>query len=207
MSLASHSLLQQLQTALTTTTITEWAAIATGLLYVILAAKQQPLCWPAGIISSALYIGINYKAALYLDAWLQVYYCGVGLYGWWLWKRRGTANQKALHISKTPMNLWIILLLTGGAASVGLGALSDQFTDSPVPYFDATLTAFSLVATWMTARKLLENWVLWIAADAAYVVLYQQRGLPFTALLFLIFTFTAIAGYLTWRKHYRNSNA
>ena len=75
-----------------------------------------------------------------------------------------------------------------------------RYTDSPLPYFDAALTSFSLVATLLTTQKILENWIFWVVIDAAYIIIYWNRSLPFTAILFFIYTFIAAYGYFKWRK-------
>ena len=64
----------------------EYAGVLFGVIYVLLAARGNVWCWPAGIISSALYIYINIYHRLFQDAILQTYYVAAGFYGWWLWK-------------------------------------------------------------------------------------------------------------------------
>lgn len=189
------------------TGMVEWLAVISGTVYVFLAAFQNPYCWPAGIISSALYIKINFEIGLNLDALLQVYYCGVGFYGWWFWMKKTTPQQKAVPISRTPLKYWKLLAGLCIPSALLLGFLQQRYTTSPAPYADAALTAASFAATWLTARKYIENWIIWIAADFCYVFLYAQRGYPLTSVLFLIYTFTAITGFLLWRKQIRILNA
>jgi nicotinamide mononucleotide transporter len=188
------------------TGMVEWLAVISGTVYVLLAALQNPYCWPAGIISSALYIRINFEIGLNLDALLQVYYCGVGLYGWWFWMKKKKPEEKVLPVSRTPSKYLKILALLCIPSALLLGFLQQRYTTSPAPYADAALTAASFAATWMTARKYIENWIIWIVADFCYIFLYAQRGYPLTSVLFLIYTFTAITGFLLWRKQIRTSN-
>jgi nicotinamide mononucleotide transporter len=196
----------EIMNAFLSTGLVEWLAVISGTVYVLLAAFQNPLCWPAGIISSALYIKINFEIGLNLDALLQVYYCGVGLYGWRIWMKKNTSQQKALPISRMPLSYWKLLAALCTSTALLLGFLQQRYTASPAPYADAALTAVSFAATWMTARKYIENWLIWIAADCCYVFLYAQRGYPLTSVLFLIYTFTAVTGFLLWRKQIQTSN-
>ena len=72
-----------------------------------------------------------------------------------------------------------------------------------LPYVDSGLATISLVAQWMMTRKILENWVLWIIADIAYVPMYIYKGLPVTAALYAIFLVLAVIGLRSWLRSYR----
>ncbi len=188
------------------TSSSEWLAVLCGIIYVVLAVKESYWCWPFGIISSALYIFINYQYTYYWDALLQIYYCLVGVYGCWIWYKNPPQQKSALHISKTPrsklLGLFGLIVLLAGV----MGYLADIKTDSTAPYADGALTAASFIATWMTARKWLENWLLWIIIDLAYIPLYLTRDAELTAVLYLIYAIFAAAGFITWKKQIRTSN-
>ncbi len=200
MNVAENSFYQQFIHAVELTSAVEWTAVIAGTVYVVLAALRHPLCWPAGIISSLLYIGINFQIGLNLDAVLQIYYCIVGAYGWWFWVKKKNENASVSDITRMPNKRWIQLLVICLPLALILGFAQQKFTSSPAPFADAALTVVSFAATWMTARKYLENWLVWIAADFCYIFLYAQRGYALTSILFLIYTFTALAGYFAWRK-------
>ena len=76
------------------------------------------------------------------------------------------------------------------------------FTDAASPLVDAATTLSALLATWMVANKLLENWLYWIAIDIASVGLYLSRDLTLTAALFAAYVILAGWGYVTWRKQW-----
>jgi nicotinamide mononucleotide transporter len=200
MSITENSFYTQFITAIELTSAVEWIAVIAGTIYVVLAALRHPLCWPAGIISSLFYIGINFKIGLNLDAVLQIYYCIIGGYGWWLWVKKKKENESVSGIERMPQKRWIHLLAICLPLAFLLGFAQQKYTSSPAPFADAGLTVVSFAATWMTARKYLENWLVWIAADFCYIFLYAQRGYALTSVLFLIYTFTALAGYIAWRK-------
>ena len=77
-----------------------------------------------------------------------------------------------------------------------------EFTDAASPFVDAATTMSALLATWMVANKMLENWLYWIAIDTASVGLYLSRDLKLTAILFAGYVVLASWGYLTWRKQW-----
>ncbi len=199
-------ILHGLTTAVRSTSYVELIAVAFGLLSVYLSAREHIVSWPTAIVNVAIFFFLFWKAKLYADAVLQLVYLTLSIYGWseWLY---GGAQHSRLRVSKTSRREWLVLtplFLVGG---LGLGALLARYTDSPIPYFDAMLTTASLVAQWMMTRKLLENWLIWIAADIVYVPVFIFRGLPFTALQYAVFLVLAGMGWYGWRKSLREQQA
>jgi nicotinamide mononucleotide transporter len=180
----------------------EFVAVAFGLLSVYLAAREHIVSWPTAIVNVAIFFVLFWRAKLYADAVLQLVYLVLSVYGWYEW-RFGGAQHSRLQVSRATRRHWMVLVPLFLVGGLGLGALLARYTDSPVPYFDALLTAASLVAQWMMTRKLLENWVIWIAADLVYVPLFIQRGLPLTALQYGVFLLLAALGWHGWRQSLR----
>lgn len=71
-----------------------------------------------------------------------------------------------------------------------------------VDYTDMLTTALFLMAMWLMASRKIEHWLLWIIADAISVPLYFYKGLTFTALQYVVFTFIAIWAYYEWQRRY-----
>jgi nicotinamide mononucleotide transporter len=175
-----------------------FAAVITGWC-IWLATRQSVLYWPVGLVSVALYSWIFYGAKLYADAGLQVVYLILTLYGWYQWKRGGSGGTE-LKVRRTPGRAWLPLLIAGVVASLVLGEAMRRFTDNPAPWIDASTASFSIVAQVMTAKKWLENWILWIVVDIVYVFLYIQRDLKPTAVLYAVFLVLAVKGFVDWRR-------
>ena len=89
------------------------------------------------------------------------------------------------------------------AGSLALATLLSRYTDASLPYLDSTLTVCSLIAQWLMTRKVLENWMLWIVLDVAYVGLFIHRALYPTALLYSVFLVLAAMGHVQWTRSYR----
>ncbi|MFN8287667.1 MAG: nicotinamide riboside transporter PnuC [Chitinophagales bacterium] len=185
-------------------TLTEYLAVFYGVLYVLLAAKSDLHCWPAGVISSALYIYINIYAHLYMDAILQTYYVLAGIYGWWLWSRNSSTNHK-LQIQFYTLGQNIPLILLGCVLTPILGYLFSKIGNS-YSYFDAGITIFSFIATWMTAKKILQNWLYWIVIDFVAAALYFAKDLRATSALYVLFALVAIYGYKQWQQNLKSEN-
>jgi len=179
----------------------EATAVGFGLVAVYLATREHVASWPTGIVNVGIFCFLFWRAKLYAGAALQLVYLALSIYGWHQWLRGG-AGRTPLPVSRATSRQWAILVPTFLAGGVGLGALLDRYTDSPVPFFDALLTASSLVAQWMLTQKLLENWVVWIVTDAVYVPLLVARGLAFTAAQYAVFLALAVAGLVRWRRSF-----
>ena len=174
----------------------------TGLIYLWFSVRQSILTWPAGLLTSLLYIWIFFSAKFYAGMGLQFYYVVISIYGWWSWLNATPDNsgEKVLHVSRTEMNLWMWLFIINLLLFVLIAYILVNFTDSPIPYWDAFTTALSIIATWMLARKKFEHWLLWMLIDTISIGLYIYRELYPTAILFIAYTIMAVVGYFEWRK-------
>ena len=176
-----------------------------SILYLIFSIRQNILLWPLGIASALLYMVVFYQSKFYADMGLNGYYVVISIYGWLLWRKGSAEGGSKLAVSRLGKRHALILLGFTAAAFAGIGLVLDRYTDSPVPYWDAFTTAVSFTATWLLARKILENWILWIIVDAVSMGLYLYRGLYPTLFLFAIYTTMAVIGYLKWSRTYKTS--
>ena len=193
------SISESCYTAFKQTSITEWLIFSTALLYVILAAIENVWCWLFGIISSALSIYLCFTGKLFLESGLQVFYVIIGIYGWYQWLY-GSKEKSELRIISFSFLKTLYLVLIGCLLWVPFGFVAHRYSAQVMPYLDAFITAFSIVATWMTAKKIIENWLFWIIIDALAILLYAYRGFYLIALLYIIYTILAFVGYIQWRK-------
>jgi nicotinamide mononucleotide transporter len=177
----------------------EITAVIFAILYLILAVKQNILCWIAGIISSVLYFFIMQKAGLYMEAYLQVFYVVMGIYGWSQWSASNASNPSFIvnTWSKYQHMIAISIIL---ALSLLSGFLLERYTDAALPFLDALVSWGAVVATYMVAKKLLENWIYWFVIDATSIFLFIERGLWLSALLFATYLVIIFFGYQSWNK-------
>ncbi len=180
----------------------EWEAVAFGVAGVWLTVRQNPWCWPLGIVSVSLFALVFWRAGLPANAGLQLVYVGLCLYGWWAWVRGGP-EPGGLRVSRVPPRIAMALLAVAPVLGFVLVALLPRAKDAALPYWDAGTTALSLLAQWMQTRKWLENWMVWIAVDVVYVCLFLFQGLAPTAGLYAVFTLLAILGLREWSKAIR----
>jgi len=176
----------------------ELFAAALGVIAVWLTVKQNPWCWPIGLVMVLVYSWIFFDVKLYSDMLLQVIYAALQLYGWWQWSRRGDARpgRKVTHLESR--SVWTSVAW-GAIVSLALGAGMAHFTDAAQPWLDATLTGFSLVAQVWMAQKRVQCWPLWILLDVIFVGLFVYKDLYLTAALYALFTLLAVQGWREWR--------
>ena len=181
----------------------------TGIIYVFLEIRQNLWLWPIGIITSAVYIWVFFHGKLYADMSMQGYYLAISIIGWYWWRRKervsgGAGEQVIEELKVTRMSLRLALILAGVFVVLytSMFFILREFTDSPVPGFDAFLTSLSIVATWMLARKIFEHWYLWIIVNSAACGLFIYRGLYPTVILYAVYCLMSFAGLKEWRKSF-----
>ncbi|MEA1872819.1 MAG: nicotinamide riboside transporter PnuC [Bacteroidota bacterium] len=183
----------------------ELIAAFLGVIGVFLQIYQKPLYWLVSLVMVSMYIWVYFDSGFYADMSLQVYYFVISIYGWLFWmfgKKKQTVNtaKKDIPVTNLTRKSLIVSALISLVLFVGIYLILKYLTDSSVPLGDAFTTALSFVATWMLARKILENWLFWIVADIVSVGLYIYKGLYPTAALFAFLTVMAVFGYFTWKK-------
>jgi nicotinamide mononucleotide transporter len=195
--------------------ITEWIAgnyvellgAILGLIYIWFSVRQKILTWPVGLLSSVFYIFIFFQARLYAGMGLQVYYAAMSIYGWYYWaKGRNNDTGEKINVSFTKPLVWMMIAAAFVIIFILIVLVLKNYTDSDVTFIDSLTTTAGIIATWMMARKLIENWIIWILTDLISVFLYVEKQLWVTALLYLVFTTMAILGFIEWRKNLNKLN-
>jgi nicotinamide mononucleotide transporter len=169
---------------------------------VILAIRQVPWCWPIGIGNALLFLVAYVNARIYGAAGLQVVYVVVSVYGWYQWLHGGAGHGR-LEVSRTPTSWAVALGVSGILASLLLGLALKHRTNDVLPFVDAAVTVFSLVAQWMATRKWLENWLLWMVLNVSNVVICLSQGLRPMAALYAFFLVLAVFGFREWGRSLR----
>lgn len=177
----------------------ELAAVVVGIVSVLLGVRQNIWSWPTALVNVSLYFVLFNRHGLYSEQGLQAVYFALSLYGWYEW-RYGGAGHRRLAVSRLPIRRWPAVILTGVILWLAMGSITSRIPGAAIPYTDAALVATSLVAQWMLTRKLLENWVLWIVVDVAYVGVFISRGLYLTAVNYAVYLVLAVLGYIAWKR-------
>jgi nicotinamide mononucleotide transporter len=199
----------------------------TGIIYVILEIRQIIWLWPLGIITSGIYIWVFFSTKFYADMSLQIYYLVISVLGWYWWlkgTRRTVAGSgemaegrtKEVHeeesmpvedglterltVTRLKRRTGLILVICFILLYIALWYILSNFTDSPVPKWDSFLTALSIIATWMLARKIIEHWYLWVIVNSVSSFVFYIKGLYPTVGLYIVYLVMSFAGLREWMK-------
>jgi nicotinamide mononucleotide transporter len=176
----------------------EIAGFLATLVGIWLTTRRLLICWPVVLAADLLYLVVFYRARLFSDALLQVFFVAFTLYGWWHWWR-GVREVGEVRVVPLGVQGWIAGLAAGAVGAVLLGWLMVR-VGAALPHLDAALTSYSLVASWWQARKHTANWWLWIAVNLVYIGEYLYKDLLPTAVLYLLLVILAVMGLVDWRR-------
>ena len=176
----------------------EIAAAAASFAGIWLTATRRMLCWPVNLVACALYFALFLDVRLYADMVLQALFGVAIVYGWVAWTRGARDDGAIVTVPLRPAHA-IVGLAVGAVAASCIGWFTSRHTDAALPWIDATLSSFSLVAQYWTARRHRASWLLWIVVDIVYVGMFLTKGLMLTAGLYATMIVLAVIGYRRWR--------
>lgn len=173
---------------------------------VFLAARNHWSTWPLGVIGCILFAALFFKAKLYADTTLQIFFIATNLIGWWMWnKPAGRAGD--LPITRvSPYTVILILMPLAIATALAYGTLLARTTDAHFPVIDSFVLTFSVAAQFLLMARKLETWIFWIIVDIIAVPLFASRGLYLTSFVYVLFLGNAVYGFMNWRKEMNAAN-
>ncbi len=197
-----------LQSLLTAQAMSPWEAVAVifAIAYLLLAVRENILCWLFALLSTAIYTILFWDVSLLMESALNVYYMAMAVYGWQQWTRGGSNGgdePHALGIQSLSIRQHVLVIAAIAILSLVSGYLLGEHSSAAWPYVDSFTTWASVITTYLVTRKYLENWLYWIVIDTVSIPLYIDRGLNLTALLFVAYVVIAVVGYFKWRDHFR----
>jgi nicotinamide mononucleotide transporter len=194
-------LVTSLQAYLASMAWLELSGLVSGLLCVWLLIRQNIWTFPIGLFYSVVSVVVFTQERLYADVLLNGYYVAMNAYGWYYWLyggRQRTADR--LPVSFTPVQTRWILVALVTASTLAMGWFLDNRTDADLPYWDSATTTMSFAAMWMTARKYIDNWIVWLVVDIIATGMYIFKGIEFYAVLYGVYLFMAVAGWRAWKR-------
>lgn len=178
----------------------EIAGVVLGIIYLLQELKASRAMWITGMIMPLISLFVYFRAGLYADFAIDIYYFLIGIYGFIAWKRGTGKKKEDLPITRTPVKAILPLVLVFSVLFVAIGLVLQNWTNSTVPWQDSFTTSLSIVGLWMLARKWIEQWWVWFVVDAVSTALYIYKGIPFYAGLYALYTILAVYGYFKWKR-------
>lgn len=184
-----------------------------GLFSVWLAARSSILTWPATLVNTVAFFLVFYQIRLYSDMLLQIYFFAIAIYGWYYWSRAFTVNSKPIRrlSKKGAISVGIVTALGTVTLTILVGNL-DNLLPSLFPepasfvFVNAFTVTLSVIANFLMARRLLENWFLWIVVDVFCVVVYAAKGIWLMSFEYFILMIICLYGYRSWKvEHLKKS--
>ena len=180
--------------------VLEITAVVFGILSVLFSKNNNILVYPSGMISTAIFTYLLYKWFLLGDMMINAYYFAMSIYGWYIWTRKSNNIVTPITTINTKEKKTCLVIFISSIIFIYLVYIYFDKWNSITAYIDNLTTAIFFVGMWLMAKRKIENWIFWIIGDVISVPLYYYKGLTFTSLQYLIFTFIAIAGYYSWKK-------
>ncbi|MEY3099222.1 MAG: hypothetical protein RIS63_110 [Bacteroidota bacterium] len=188
--------------------ILEFVAAVLGFVYVYLIATHKSSGWIFGIASASFYALFFYR----MNTWglfsQQIAYFILGFYGLFTW----SDQKEPLPITSIGKSIWnwvfwfllLGFLFFGLLQWFGRDTLRWQFSFDLLKNWrfilDAQFFVFSLLATWLTTRKVLENWLVWIVVNIVGVIWFSTEHWWSTAILYFAYLLLAFNGFRKWKK-------
>jgi nicotinamide mononucleotide transporter len=182
----------------------EIVAVVMAVAYLLLAIRQNIWCWFCAGVSTAIYVWLFFGAKLYMESALNSFYFAMAIYGWYVWMS-GRSNGHERPVVAWPFRAHVVAIALVVGASAASGYLLSTRTDAAFPYVDSLTTWAAIWATFLVARKVLENWWYWLVIDTASVFIYWSRGLELTSLLFVFYVVMIPFGIVSWTRSYREA--
>lgn len=182
----------------------ELAGVILAIAYLVLAIRENIWCWFCAAISTAIYVVLFAEAKLYMESLLNIFYFGMAVYGWISW-RNVAGDTDELPITIWPRNFHLIAIVMIATLSLSTGYVLDRYSDAAFPYVDSMTTYSAVWATFLVARKVLENWWYWLVIDLVSIFIYWSRDLELTSLLFVLYVALIPLGLIAWTRSWRNA--
>lgn len=186
----------------------EIAANAVTALSIWLAARNNRHTWTTGIAGCALFAVQFYLVQLYADVTLQVFFIATSVAGWWHWRRAGKGSPSVEQpVTSASVKAVLVMVAAAAAVTTVYGYLLHRYTDAYMPYADASVLAFSVVAQCLLMRRQVQTWPVWLIVNTISVPLFASRGLWLTSALYSAYWFNAWYGWSRWRVAMRRSES
>ena len=188
--------------------------LVTGVIYIILEIRQKNFMWVVGIATSLAAMWVFFRQGLYASFGLNTYYLITAFIGLWQWgkdrQRLGATaskkseaakkNKPSIHLNRLSWKTVAVSLVVMIAGTYGMAQLM-ELLENPMSYLDSAVTVMSVVATWWLVRAYIQQWWLWIVADALSTLLCASQGMWMMAALYGAYSLSAIYGYIHWKRH------
>lgn len=177
-----------------------------GVTYVFCIAKQARIAYLFGIFNVILYAFVMFQKNIYISAAYNILYSlPVLIYGFIYWgKVEDSENGGVKHLTKLQKILTFLLCIV---LMTGFAFFSKFVLQGENVVLDAIVSVSACVATFLMAKKYMEQWMLFIIANFFGVLLFVQVSFQDLSniellLMWCIYLVNSIYGMVNWKKNY-----
>ena len=176
-----------------------------GILYTFIAGKGKISCYFFGLLGSGFYVYLAFKNALYGNAILYAgYYIPMQIVGIVKWREH--LKWKSQEIYKTSLGLddslqLLVFSLMGCAGAIFILKLLHD----PSPVIDGITTVLSLAGMYLTVRRCIEQWGVWIIVNTLSIMMWLKAALHgekvySTIVMWAVYFILGIYFYIKWHN-------
>lgn len=147
--------------------------------------------------------------------WLERFYAGIAMnsfyflsqiYGIYSWRRLIKENNNtSSHAETIPFRrlrpaVFLSVCIGLAVLSVLVGYLLQRFTNDSQPYLDALTTVPAIGAQILMVLAYREQWLIWLAIDLLYVVMWWQAESYCMVAQYLFWCINATYGMIRWSR-------
>lgn len=183
--------------------------LVTGVIYIILEIRQKNFMWVIGVLTSLAAMWVFLRQGLYASFGLNTYYLITAFIGLWQWGRdrekvdhvvETSGNKDAIHLNRLTFRTVAISALVSVAGIFALAWVMEML-ENPMSYLDASVAVLSAVATWWLVKAYIQQWWIWVVADALSTVLCATQGMWWMTALYGAYAISAVYGYIHWKRN------
>ena len=176
-----------------------------GMICVVYAIQSNILTWLAACINIFCFCLLFYQVQLYADMMLQLFFLVFSIYGWYKW-RGHIVQKRPIHVQIQQWPFYILSIVSLGLSLyyfiTHLHIWFPSLFVQPATYaiIDSIIASMSIIATIMTAKRQVDNWILWIIVNALSVFLYFKKSVYLISVEYFIFLILGFVGYFQWKS-------
>jgi len=176
-----------------------------GCIYTIMAGKGKISCYLFGLCGSSCYSYLAFANALYGNLMLYLlYYIPMEILGIFKWKNNLKSETNEIIKTQLSTKQRILISLVTIVALFFTVLLLKHFGGSQ-PYKDAFTTVLSVVGMYLTVKRCIEQWLIWIVVNGVALFMWiniVMNGTKAyaTVLMWAFYFIASIYFYIKWRE-------
>lgn len=200
-----------------------------GVFCVVLGAKGSIANWLFGMVEGVMHIYICFCTHMYGDFLQRLFYnLPMQFIGYKKWNKRiRHKNTTAIRTQYMNWNQRFITMAVVAVATYALGVFLQHFGpwligvitsflpdmhfktlkldyDNPIQlWLDSFTTVMSIVTLWISTRAYVEQWIMWLIINVAYITMWNMSDSVFSTMTvakYSIYLVNSLYGIYMWHK-------